>query len=206
MQNVDGRSTIEVPVPCHGREAASDASGRSLPDVGVPVGRLLSHRLASVLDMETIVGSLFWGGLLVLVSRWVMRSYRGASPRTPRTPARPAAPYPRPSVAPPTVEESARESGALVDGLIIGHHLTRTHYQDRLSEQAETIDALRADAADQAYLGGDDLDEVDDVGGYGAVDFADGLGEAGSDESDESGAADDPWDDDVFGYDEHDDY
>jgi hypothetical protein len=152
--------------------------------------------------METIVGLLFWGGLLVLVSRWVMRSYRGASPRTPATPIPPAAPSPGPSTAPPTVEESARESGALVDGLIIGHHLTRTHYQDRLAEQAETIDALRADAADHTYPGGDDFDDVDDVGGYGAVSFS----EAGSDESDEFEAADDPWDDDLFGYDEDDDY
>jgi hypothetical protein len=62
---------------------------------------------------------------------------------------------------PPAVEESARVTEALVDGLIIGHHLTRTHYQDRLTEQAETIDALRADATDGIYLGDDDLDSSD---------------------------------------------
>ena len=162
----------------------------------------VSHPLVMVLDMETIVGLLIWGGLLVLVSRWVMRSYRASSSTTPVTPTRPAAPSPRPSTAQPPVDESARESGALVDGLIIGHHLTRTHYQDRLAEQAETIDALRAEAREDAYLGDDDLD---DVGGDGTVGFADGFGEAESEDLDDPGAADEFWDDDVFGHDEDDD-
>lgn len=161
--------------------------------------------------MEIIVGLLFWGGLLVLVSRWLVRSYRGSSSRTAVTSTRPVVPTTRPSAAEPTVEGSAREGGALVDGLIIGHHLTRTHYEERLAEQAEVVEALRADVADHAYLGGDDLDGEDDLDGYGAVGSADGLGDAeldefGSDGSDESGADDDPWDDDVFGYDEDDDY
>ncbi len=171
----------------------------------------MSHGLGSVRGMEIIVGLLFWGGLLVLVSRWVVRSYRGSSSRAPVTPPRPVVPTTRPSAAPPTVEESAREGGALVDGLIIGHHLTRTHYEERLAEQAEVVEALRADVADHAYLGGDGDDDDDDVGGYGAVGVADGLGDAeldefGPDGSDESGAEDDLWDDDVFGYDEDDGY
>ena len=163
--------------------------------------------------METIVGLLFWGGLLVLVSRWVMRSSRGSSPRTPDTPASPSLWR---STAPPAVEESARETGALVDGLIIGHHLTRTHYQDRLAEQAETIHALRADAVTEAYLGDDDRDDLEEAhgpGGYGAVGYgavgdADGFGEvedAGSAELDGFGGTGDPWDDDIFGYDEDED-
>lgn len=116
------------------------------------------------------------------------------------TPPRPVVPSTRASAAQPEVEESAREGGALVDGLIIGHHLTRTHYEDRLAEQAEAMGALRDDVADHEYVGGDDLDDVDDVGGHDAE-----RGEFGSEGSDESGAGDDPWDDDVFGY-EDDDY
>lgn len=138
--------------------------------------------------METIVGLLIWGGLLVLVVRWVMRSSRGPSPRAPVTPVRSAPPSLWRSTAPTAVEESARETGALVDGLIIGHHLTRTHYQERLAEQAGTIHALRADAVAAAYLG-DDRDDFED-----GPDELDGLGGTG-----------DPWDDDVFGYDEDED-
>jgi hypothetical protein len=158
--------------------------------------------------METIVGLLFWGGLLVLASRGVMRLYRGPSSRVPVAPARPVVPPTRPLAAQPTVEESARESGALVDGLIIGHHLTRTHYEDRLAEQAEAMESLRADIADHTYTGGDDLDDGDVMGGVDAVGSSDGFGNVEGDEfgSDESGVGDDPWDDDVFGYDEDDDY
>jgi hypothetical protein len=157
--------------------------------------------------METIVGLLIWGGLLVLVSRWVLRSYHGPSPKAPVTPTRPTAPSVRTSSAPAAVEESAREAGALVDGLIIGHHLTRTHYKDQLDEQAETIDALRAEVAADTHLGDDDFDELDDaddLGRYGAGGVADGFGEAEADDLDGFGAEEDPWDDDVFGYDEDD--
>jgi hypothetical protein len=171
---------------------------------------VLSHRSASVLDMDIIVGTLIWGGLLVLVSRWLMRSYRGRSPRapvTPTQPTQPTAPSAKPSIAPAAVEESAREAGALVDGLIIGHYLTRGHYQDRLDEQAETIDGLRAEVAADTYFGDDDLDDFDDandLGGYGTVGFADGFEEAEADDLDGLGAAGNPWDDDVFGHDEDD--
>jgi hypothetical protein len=157
--------------------------------------------------MDIIVGLLIWGGLLVLASRWVMRSYRGPSRRAPVTPTQPTAPSARPSIAPAAGEESAREAGALVDGLIIGHYLTRGHYQDRLDEQAETIDGLRAEVAADPYFGDDDLDDLDDandLGGYGTVGFADGFEEAEAEEFDGLGAAGDPWDDDVFGDDEDD--
>ena len=138
--------------------------------------------------METIVGLLIWGGLLVLVSRWVLRSYRGPSRKAAVTSTPPAAPTGRPPVAPAALEASDREAGALVDGLIIGHHLTRTHYQDRLDDQAETIDVLRAEVAADSYLGDDDLDED--------------LDEADTEELEGMSGADDPWDDDIYGDDE----
>ena len=168
-------------------------------------GGHLSHPLATVVDMEAIAGLLFWGGLLVLVSRWVMRSYRGPSPKAQVTPTRPAAPAAKPSVALAEYEESAREAGALVDGLIIGHHLTRTHYKDRLEEQAETIDHLRAEVAADSYLDDEEADDFDEFAGDSTVGFADGFGEAEADDLDGLGDADDPWDDEIFGYDEDED-
>ena len=151
--------------------------------------------------METIVGLLFGGGLLVLVSRWVLRSYRGPAPKAPVTQTGPAKPW----VALEAVEESAREAGALVDGLIIGHHLTRTHYKDRLDEQAETIETLRAEVAADSYLGDDEADDFDEFAGHDTVGFAGGFGEAEADDLDGLGDADDPWDDGIFGYDEDED-
>jgi hypothetical protein len=128
-------------------------------------------------------------------------------PRTPRTPLYdPESALWHPTFCSTQAEESGRESGALVDGLIIGHHLTRTHYEDRLAAQAETIDALRAGAAEHAYLSDNEVEDPDDldaVGGYKAVGFAGGSSEAGSNELDEFEAAEDPWEDDTFG---HDDY
>jgi hypothetical protein len=157
--------------------------------------------------METIVGLLIWGGLLVLVIRWVVRTARGVPPKAPVAPTQPAASPPaRPAVAHMAVEDTPREAEALVDGLIIGHYLTRTHYEDRLDEQAEVIDALRTAAADDTYFGDDDVDEHDDLEdgrGSGAGGFADGFGQADGDEFDGFGAADDPWGD-VFGDDEDD--
>ncbi len=180
---------------------------------------------------EIVVGVLVGGGLLVLVSWGVVRWFRGSDPGSAVAPPRPPVPAPDPPTTaplptPPTPAaavifgETEREAGALVDGLIIGHHLTRTHYEDRLEDQAETIEALRTDVA-AAWYPGDDADPGDDAedDGFDDVDDLDGFGSGGAFGQavrdpdldpdldpglDGFGAAGDPWEDDVFGFDEDD--
>jgi hypothetical protein len=199
--------------------------GRS--DVSPP-GYGLVHgerEIGEIMDIvEIIVGVLLAGGLLVLVSRGGMRLFRGPDPGSAVAPPRPPAPAPGPPTTAPLptppaarviLGETEQEAGALVDGLIIGHHLTRTHYEDRLEDQAETIDALRADVA-AAWYPGDDADPDDDAeddgsGGFGSGGaFGQGVQVPDLDpdldpELAEFDAAGDPWEDDVFGFDEDDD-
>ena len=76
------------------------------------------------------------------------------------------------------------EDGALIDGLVIGHFLTRDHYRARIDELEDSIDALAHEAERWLVFAvtgddgnGDDLDDVefDAIGGFGVEPWADDL-------------------------------
>ncbi|TVP69123.1 MAG: hypothetical protein EA340_07695 [Nitriliruptor sp.] len=159
---------------------------------------------------EFLIGTLFWGGLLVLVLLWMDRGRRrgrstgqawtGQRPAPPSTTGRsasstPVAPGPR--TTPVAAEDrDERVSDALVDGLVIGHFLTRDHFTQRVDELEGEVDDLRSaqrswadDWADSASDTFDDLDadldfaEFDAMGGFGVEPWADEM--FGPDEDDE---------------------
>jgi hypothetical protein len=160
--------------------------------------------------LEFLIGTLFWGGLLVLVILWMGRGRRRGSstgqawtherPAPPSTTARAASPSPADRGSRPTpVRAEVRDeavSDALVDGLVIGHFLTRDHFTRRVEELEGQVDDLRSaqrswtdDWSDSASDVVDDLDadldlaEFDAMGGFGVEPWADEL--FGPDEDDE---------------------
>ena len=77
-----------------------------------------------------------------------------------------------------------RVDDALVDGLVIGHFLTRDHYQRRIGALEESIDELGQDrdpwlddfgAGDDDLEAGTDYAEFDAIGGFGVEPWADDL-------------------------------
>jgi hypothetical protein len=131
--------------------------------------------------METLLGVLVWGVLAVAVIAWIVSlwgsggssssppSADGTSPRSPASrPAPPAPPSARP--APPVLpDETLREGEALVDGFVIGHELTREHYERELDELTSQLDEVRHELAGWEWdpAGDDDLgpfDPMDDLG------------------------------------------
>lgn len=77
-----------------------------------------------------------------------------------------------------------READALVDGLVIGHFLTRDHYRARIDELEDSIDELAGERdrwLEFAIAGDDgddedlDLAEFDAIGGFGVEPWADDL-------------------------------
>lgn len=139
----------------------------------------------------TIVGTIVWGGLLWLALAWLIR---GPKPK----PSRPASPLdpgagraggsavaPTPPVARqlPPDEQRLRVDDALVDGLVIGHFLTRDHYERRIGELEDSIDELghERDPWIDGGVGDDDLEhgtdyaEFDAMGGFGVEPWADDL-------------------------------
>lgn len=161
--------------------------------------------------LEFLVGTLFWGGLLVLVLLWLGRGrrrgrsvgrawdgQRTAPPASavPGTPSTPVANDPRTAPVGTTAERDERVDDALVDGLVIGHFLTRDHSTRRIDELEGQVDELRS--ADRDWAGDwsdgasdpiDELDadldlaEFDAMGGFGVEPWADDL--VGHDEDDE---------------------
>ncbi len=151
--------------------------------------------------MDLLLGLIFWGGLLVLTLIWLARTGLGGSHHTttPRQPGAhgspPAATTPHRSFdaahPPPqqhrparAVEEQRfREDEALADGLVIGHFLTRDHYQrrvDDLEDHLDEVDRQRDRWAEAAATGDDLHDDLDDaefdaMGGFGVEPWADDL-------------------------------
>jgi len=160
--------------------------------------------------LEFLLGLLVWGGLLVLVIRWMDRGRRrGSSVGQTWTHERPApSSTTAPSVASTPVAPAARTTpvraadrdqrvdDALVDGLVIGHFLTRDHFTRRVDELEGEVEDLRSaqrswtdDWSDAASDALDDLDtdldlaEFDAMGGFGVEPWADEM--FGPDEDDE---------------------
>ena len=160
--------------------------------------------------LEFLIGTLFWGGLLVLVILWMGRGRRRRSRAGQAwTHERPAPPSTTPRAGSSTAADrgsrtsparaEARDqqvSDALVDGLVIGHFLTRDHFTRRVDELEGELDDLRSaqrswpdDWSDSASDTIDDLDadldlaEFDAMGGFGVEPWADEM--FGPDEDDE---------------------
>jgi hypothetical protein len=132
--------------------------------------------------METLLGVLIWGAVTVvviawLVSLWGSSASRPAPPPTgdpsPRSPGVPSAPPVPPSAkpAPPVLaDETLREGEALADGLVIGHYLTREHYERELDDLTAQLDEVREELTGWEWdpAGDDaDLDEFDVLDGFG---------------------------------------
>jgi hypothetical protein len=127
--------------------------------------------------MDMIIGTVFWVGLLILVLVWLGRG----TGRTRPTPGQHAGP------AVPPGDSQRGVDDALVDGLIIGHYLTRDHYRRQLDELESEADELRAaqdpwfgddiDADEDRDAFDDDLDyaEFDAMGGFGVEPWAEDL-------------------------------
>ena len=149
--------------------------------------------------MDFLLGLIFWGGLLMLTLVWLGRTGLSGNSRT-TTPHQTSAPPP-PGAAPPRSfdashppaaqhrparsvdEQQLLEDEALADGLVIGHFLTRDHYQrriDDLEDHLDEVDRQRDGWAETAVTGDevyDDLDyaEFDAMGGFGVEPWADDL-------------------------------
>ena len=141
--------------------------------------------------MDIVIGIIVWGGLLWLVLAWFARAGRSeasgrgadAGPSQDRTGTSAAGP------GPPGVdqrlpdEQKLRVDDALVDGLVIGHFLTRDHYERRLEDLEDALDEWghTRDPWLDGGLGDDDLDdgtdyaEFDAMGGFGVEPWADDL-------------------------------
>lgn len=110
------------------------------------------------------MGIVFWGGVFVAIAAFLTGGPTGGQRRGARTvataPVRGASPDPRP-----------RDDGALVDGLIIGHVLTRDHYRPQVADLEEQLDALESRYADVwAAAGDDDGHAGEDAGPGGPLD------------------------------------
>ena len=160
--------------------------------------------------LEFLIGTLFWGGLLVLVILWIDRGRRrGSSADRAGSHERPAARAATgrsasstpvvhgPRTTPVGAEDRDQQVGdALVDGLVIGHFLTRDHFTRRLDALEDEVDGLRSaqrswsdDGSDPSSDALDDLDadldlaEFDAIGGFGVEPWADEMfGPDGDDE------------------------
>lgn len=194
--------------------------------------------------MELLLGVLLWGAVVALLLGWRARSrpsdpHRDAAP--PRSvSAAPSAPRNGPPSGPPNGPPSApqptltredqrrREDDALVDGLVIGHFLTRDHNRRQAEELIARIDELAderdhwreladtgMDEGDHLDTGFDDLDagahDLDGAGivdGFGStddldlLDDPDGLDHAEFDAM--AGFGVEPWADDLFDLDDED--
>lgn len=154
--------------------------------------------------MDIVIGTIFWGGLLWLTLVWLARVLEpkprhqppGRAPGTGRsvgaTPGPAAAPAPPAARQLPPDEQRLRVDDALVDGLVIGHFLTRDHYERRVGELEDSIDefARERDPWLDGGLGDDDLEagtdyaEFDAMGGFGVEPWADDLFDADFDDED----------------------
>jgi hypothetical protein len=141
--------------------------------------------------MDIVIGIIVWGGLLWLTLAWLMRGSKAEpAPSGPATglgagrsgtsavaPTRPVA---RQLSAD---EQRMRVDDALVDGLVIGHFLTRDHYQRRIGELEDSIDELGSERdpwldggfTDEDLDAGTDHAEFDVLGGFGVEPWADDL-------------------------------
>ena len=142
--------------------------------------------------MDIVIGTIIWGGLLWLTIVWLSRGWTskpanrgpGTGPGAGGTGGSAGAP------APPTVrqlppdEQRLRVDDALVDGLVIGHFLTRDHYQRRIGELEDSIDELGHErdpwldgglGDDDDLEAGTDYAEFDAMGGFGVEPWADDL-------------------------------
>lgn len=143
--------------------------------------------------MDTVLGLIFWGGLLLLTLSWIgrtgltgRRTGSGAASRSWSSTVPPAAATQDRARRAELAE--LREDEALADGLVIGHFLTRDHYTDRIDRLEDQIDELTVerDRWHEAAAAGDDLfDELD----HAEFDAMGGFGV-------------EPWDDDLFDHDE----
>jgi len=138
--------------------------------------------------MDTVLGLLFWGGLLLLTLSWFARTgLTGRRSSSARSTAQPMPPPPTvsPRSAPDHRTRAAdlqelREDEALADGLVIGHFLTRDHYRDRISGLEDHIDELTAErdqwletaAAGDGLFDELDYAEFDAMGGFGVEPWA----------------------------------
>ena len=137
--------------------------------------------------MELLLGLIFWGGLLMLTLAWLARI--GSSGHRTDSSARPSSrsmppPLPGSSSRVRKLEDQRlREDEALADGLVIGHFLTRDHYQRRIGHLEGHVDELAEDRDGwlEAAAAGDDLydeldyAEFDGLGGFGVEPWADDL-------------------------------
>lgn len=113
------------------------------------------------------MGIVFWGGVFVAIAAFLTR---GPSDGRGLPTSRSRAVVPPPSAAP--VGDRRREHDALVDGLIIGHVLTRDHHRPRIAELEEQLHLLEARYDDVwAPTGGDE----DDGGISDDADLDDGF-------------------------------
>lgn len=161
------------------------ASEGSLP--GVAADGYLS-------SMDIVIGIIIWGGLLWLTIVWLSRGW--TSKPTDRGPGGPGTgqgagwtggnagtPAPPTARQPPADEQRLRVDDALVDGLVIGHFLTRDHYQRRIGELEDSIDEfgherdpwLDGAVCDDDLEAGTDYAEFDAMGGFGVEPWADDL-------------------------------
>jgi hypothetical protein len=142
--------------------------------------------------MDIVIGTIFWGGLLWLMLAWLTHGNRPkAQHRAPGRASRGAwrstgtvgAPAPPTARQLPPAEQQRRVDDALVDGLVIGHFLTRDHYRRRIGALEDSIDELGPERGpwlddglgdDHLEAGTDDA-EFDAMGGFGVEPWADDL-------------------------------
>ena len=141
--------------------------------------------------MDFLLGMIFWGGLLLLALSWLGRAgssgQQGAPTERPDTRSMPpsagAPSWPTGGTRTGYIEDHRlREEDALSDGLVIGHFLTRDHYENRIDGLEDHIEELTRErdrwmesgASDEPY---DELDyaEFDALGGFGVEPWADDL-------------------------------
>lgn len=141
--------------------------------------------------MDIVIGTIFWGGLIWLSLAWLMRGPKPkpsrpgprVDPGADRAGGSAVASTPPATRQLPPDEQRKRVDDALVDGLVIGHFLTRDHYQRRIGELEDSIDELghERDPCLDGGLGDDDLEhgtdyaEFDAMGGFGVEPWADDL-------------------------------
>jgi hypothetical protein len=160
--------------------------------------------------MDILLGSLFWGGLLALTLLWIARNGltgkgRYPPPRMPPGRQQPGSrdttawsgttqpgrthPADRDRRLRAAEEQRLRVDEALVDGLVIGHFLTRDHYRREITDLEDQLD----EAASRGHLWADMAaagDEVEDLLDHAEFDAIGGFGV-------------EPWADDLFDDDEH---
>ncbi len=134
--------------------------------------------------MDTVLGVLIWGGLLLLTLRWIARTIAAGDGRD-------AVSHPVTRILSDegTEAQESREDDALADGLVVGHFLSRDHHRNRIARLEDEIAALEAERERwlQAAATGDDrhagLDraEFDALGDFGVEPWADERFDDGDD-------------------------